>query len=108
MDVVLIGDKTYGKPVGMYTLTYREFDWAFVPICFKIVNANDEGDFYEGIPADILANDGINFPFGDVNEASLAAAIGLITGQAKIVSETSFERLYQPSQKGLKQEIGAW
>lgn len=108
MDVVLVGDKTYGKPVGMYTFTYLSFDWAFVPICFRFLNANDEGDYYDGIPADIEAGDGINFLFGDINEPSLAAAIGHITGQTKTLSETTFEKLYQPQQKGLRQEIGAW
>ncbi|HCX99712.1 MAG TPA: hypothetical protein DG754_06185 [Bacteroidales bacterium] len=108
MDVVLVGDKTYGKPVGMKTFWYNEFDWAFVPICFRFLNANDEGDYYDGIPADIAAGDGISFPFGDISEPSLAAAIGLITGQPKTLSETTFEKLYQPQQKGLREEIGAW
>lgn len=108
MDVVLVGDRTYGKPVGMYSFTYLSFDWAFVPICFRFLNANGEGDYYDGIPVDIVASDGISFPFGNINEPSLAAAIGYITGQTKALNETTFEKLYQPEQKGLKQEIGAW
>lgn len=108
MDVVLVGDRTYGKPVGMYIFTYLSFDWAFVPICFRFLNANDEGDYYDGIPADIAAGDGISFLFGDIGEPSLAAAIGHITGQTKTLSETTFEKLYPPQQKGLRQEIGAW
>ncbi|MDD2197392.1 MAG: S41 family peptidase [Bacteroidales bacterium] len=108
MDVVLVGDKTYGKPVGMYSFSYNAFDWAFVPICFRFLNANNEGDYYDGIPVGIEAADGISFSFGDINEPSLAAAIGHITGLPKTLSKTTFEKLYQPQQKGLREEIGAW
>src|SRR5690554_1398328 len=64
MEVTLVGQDTYGKPVGMYIFTSESFDWAFVPICFKILNANNEGDYYDGIPVDIPANDGVSYPFG--------------------------------------------
>lgn len=108
MDVTLVGGDTYGKPVGMYVLTSKSFDWAFIPICFKIINANGAGDYYEGIPADILANDAVNFPFGDLKEASLAAAMTFIEGSAPKSSYSTSNIIKYPVQKGLRSEIGAW
>lgn len=109
MEVVLVGSKTYGKPVGMYGKTYEEFDWAFVPICFRVVNANEEGDFYEGIPVDYQYSDGVTYPFGDLNEASLFGAINFLTGIAvKSAAVDSDKEINYPQLSGLRGEIGAW
>ncbi|MDY0253306.1 MAG: S41 family peptidase [Tenuifilaceae bacterium] len=108
MEVTLVGQDTYGKPVGMYIFTSESFDWAFVPICFKILNANNEGDYYDGIPVDILANDGVSYPFGDLGEASLAAAIAFITGEASKQSYSAASQMVYPKQNGIRSEIGAW
>jgi carboxyl-terminal processing protease len=108
MTVKLVGDDTYGKPVGMYTFTSESptFKWAFVPICFKILNANGEGDYYDGLPVDIEATDGINIPFGEITEPSLNAAISYLEG-SKIHSSVR-EKVHYPKLKGLQSEIGAW
>ncbi|MDD2549512.1 MAG: S41 family peptidase [Bacteroidales bacterium] len=111
MDVKLVGGNTHGKPVGMYVLESKtgDFDWVFVPICFKIVNANGDGDYYDGIPADFPANDGINYPFGNLDEASLAKAMEFLTGGSAPKSAYSTQgEIKYPMQRGLRNEIGAW
>ncbi|HZJ73317.1 MAG TPA: S41 family peptidase [Perlabentimonas sp.] len=111
MDITLVGSDTHGKPVGMYTLSNdsESFNWVFVPICFKIVNANGEGDYYNGIPANIPANDGINYPFGDLQEASLGKAMEFLTGESASKSAFSTQgEIKYPAQKGLRSDIGAW
>jgi C-terminal processing protease CtpA/Prc len=109
MDLTLVGSQTYGKPVGMYGFTSKDYDWAFVPICFKILNANNEGDYYNGIPVDIEQIDGINYPFGDLNEPSLNTALAFIGGGVpKYGLPTSPYRIKYPIIKGLQSEIGAW
>jgi C-terminal processing protease CtpA/Prc len=108
LDVTLVGDDTYGKPVGMYAFTSPSFDWAFVPICFKILNANGEGDYYDGIPADIGAIDGINYAFGDLDEPSLSAAISFLESGTVKKGVSSSERMSYPKLKGLREEIGSW
>jgi C-terminal processing protease CtpA/Prc len=109
MDLTLVGSQTYGKPVGMYGFTSKDYDWAFVPICFKILNANNEGDYYNGIPVDIEQIDGINYPFGDLNEPSLNTALAFIGGGVpKYGLPTSPYRIKYPIMKGLQSEIGAW
>lgn len=109
LDLTLVGSKTYGKPVGMYVFTSDSYDWAFIPICFKILNANNEGDYYNGIPVDINQIDGINYPFGNLDEPCLNSAIAFIQGLApKYGMPSANERLEYPIQKGLYGEIGAW
>lgn len=77
MTVVQIGDSTYGKPVGMHVWSYAD-TYAFVPVSFKIMNANDEGGFYGGIPADSYIMDGLAWQFSDRNELELKEAIKYI------------------------------
>lgn len=107
-NISLVGGRTHGKPVGMYVFMYDEFDWAFVPICFSLTNSNNEADYFDGIPVDIATNDGVQYPFGSLQESSLAVAIGHITGQIKAMQTAHSVDLNYPEQKGLRQEIGAW
>ncbi|MFW6222659.1 MAG: S41 family peptidase [Bacteroidota bacterium] len=80
MDVTIIGDSTHGKPVGMNIIPYEEY--AFVPVTFKYVNADNKGDFYEGIPANYYTDDEFYKTWGDSTENSLQAALEFIeTGQ---------------------------
>jgi hypothetical protein len=75
-DVYVIGDDTHGKPTGMYGWYYDKY--AFVPVTFETTNANDEGKFYDGIPADSYAADNTSRPFGDPEEDSLKEALNYI------------------------------
>lgn len=107
MDVQIVGTKTHGKPVGMYAMTFPEFDWAFVPICFSVTNANDEGDYFDGIAVDYAANDDITYDFGDINESSLNKALELIGLSTSTKKGTSTQLIYH-KKHGLAQEINAW
>ncbi len=55
IPVTVIGDTTYGKPVGQYGL--RFCDKVLYPVAFSIKNANLEGDFFDGIAVDCAAGD---------------------------------------------------
>jgi carboxyl-terminal processing protease len=76
MDVKLIGDTTYGKPVGFFPIPI--FDYAIYPISFKTVNSVGSAEYYDGFAPDFLAPDGINKNWGDVTEPSFAAALHYI------------------------------
>ncbi|NVO11601.1 MAG: hypothetical protein HXX16_16685 [Bacteroidales bacterium] len=109
MPVCLIGSKTYGKPVGMRSFTYNEVDWAFLPVCFSMKNANNEGDYFDGLAVNVEAADDVSKPFGDFREASFAAALtylGVSTGKGEMV-KSSF-RTKRMTGKGLYEEIGGW
>ena len=63
MPVTIIGDTTYGKPVGQYGL--RFCDKVLYPVAFSIKNANLEGDFFDGLPVDCAAGDDYTHQLGD-------------------------------------------
>ncbi len=73
MNVKLVGENTYGKPVGMYVFTYKNY--AFAPICFSTQNSQDVGDYYSGLEVDVLAADDLSRDFGDLQEESFSKAL---------------------------------
>ena len=48
------------------------------PIAFSIKNANLEGDYFDGLPADCPAADDATHPLGDPAEGSFAEALTVI------------------------------
>lgn len=77
---VLAGETTHGKPVGMISFYLEEDDYVLLPITFKYANAEDEGDFYEGLQPSIPVADDITKDFGDPEEGALAAILNYISG----------------------------
>jgi len=76
MPVAVIGDTTYGKPVGQYQFSFC--DKVLVPVSFSIKNVNNEGDFFDGIASTCSAADDATHQLGDSAEASLAEALTYI------------------------------
>jgi len=100
IPVSLVGDTTYGKPVGMNIWGFPfpssrtpepDYKYAFAPITFEFVNASDWGGFYDGIIPDVLASDDITRDFGDPEELSVKAAIAILEG-TKAASAVPFRR----------------
>lgn len=92
IDVILIGDKTTGKNVGMETIDIlvRKNTYQVAPITFQVYNAKDIGDYENGFTPDIplnendVDNDGYfddYVDYGDRSEPLLSRAIQEITGQ---------------------------
>ncbi|MEO8110139.1 MAG: S41 family peptidase [Ginsengibacter sp.] len=77
LDVKLLGDTTYGKPVGFFPIPI--FDYAIYPISFKTVNSAGSAEYYDGFAPDKLTPDGINTNWGDPAEPSLSSALKYIT-----------------------------
>lgn len=83
MEVVLIGDNTYGKPVGSFPLSFDsrtlvENNVEVVPITFAIDNANGRADYFDGFPANFTVQDDPARNWGDPNEARFRAALEYI------------------------------
>jgi len=76
MTVTVVGETTYGKPVGQYG--YDFCDKTLFPVAFEGRNAKNEGGYFNGIPADCAADDDLDHPLGDPAEGSLAAALAFI------------------------------
>jgi C-terminal peptidase prc len=92
MPVVIVGDSTYGKPVGQYSVPFC--DKILAPVSFQLRNANGEGDFFNGLPADCAAPDDLDHPIGDAMEGSLREALTVIrTGACSAPSPSAEERI---------------
>lgn len=83
MDVKLIGVsfsggnvKTYGKPVGFFDISIDKYK--IYMSLYNDKNARDEGDFFDGIPADISVIDNPVIDFGDLRDPSLRSAFAII------------------------------
>lgn len=96
LPVVVIGDATYGKPVGQYGFTFC--DKVMAPVAFALVNAEGRGDFFGGIPADCAAADDVEHDLGSAEEASLGEALHFIgTGRCRSAATLRAFRLSEPS-----------
>jgi hypothetical protein len=73
MDVKTIGSKTRGKPVGMRGRSKEGLIYWLIN--FSIYNANNVGDYYDGIDVDCDADDNIDFERIDKNEDMLKTAL---------------------------------
>jgi len=79
MPVTVVGDTTYGKPVGQYG--FRFCGKILFPVAFTGRNARNDPDYFGGIPADCRAPDDLEHEMGDPAEASLAEGLQhLVTG----------------------------
>jgi carboxyl-terminal processing protease len=117
LDVVLIGDNTYGKPVGSFPLSpYNKVlkinNVELVPITFAIANAEGKADYFEGFPPDFSVGDSPQFPWGDERDLRLAAALNYLHNGT--VSGRMLNTFYKPRWemiddfKGLRQEFPAY
>ncbi len=87
MEVVLIGETTYGKNVGSISI-YEEDDpknkWGMQPIVVKYFNSDGKSDFTNGFTPDYEINEFEYLPlqeFGSLDDPLLDIAISLITGK---------------------------
>lgn len=76
MTVVVIGQTTTGKDVGMHSLSSRYCKYVLMPITFRTYNAVGDSVPVTGIVPDILyEEESITGKIGDVNETLLGRAL---------------------------------
>lgn len=73
IPVTVVGDRTYGKPVGQYGFEFC--GKILFPVSFRSRNAAGETDYFDGVPADCPASDNLDRALGDPAESSLAEAL---------------------------------
>lgn len=95
MDVKLVGDTTYGKPVGFFSFhitdypnggSTQKFLADLYAINFETRNANNEGGYFTGMIPNAPAADYVDLPWGDPNDDNLAKIF-------KFISTGTFGRL---------------
>lgn len=85
-DIALIGENTFGKPVGQSGFDLAACDDRFRPVTIQLQNANGQGEYFNGlattVPNTCRANDDISFQMGDPREAMTATALDFLAGRA--------------------------
>ncbi|WP_286834024.1 MULTISPECIES: S41 family peptidase [unclassified Proteiniphilum] len=94
MDVVLIGETTYGKNVGSISI-YEENDsknkWGMQPIIVRYANSLGQSDFTSGFLPNYEVDEFKDLylvDFGNTNDPLLGKALSLITGQTLFTRAT--------------------
>jgi C-terminal processing protease CtpA/Prc len=94
LDVVLVGDTTYGKYTGSFTIKpsewydkpsdYTDFEnWGMQPIIIRFANSQGVTNFTNGFAPDFVVGDALlpAYPLGDLSEPLLKKAVENITGK---------------------------
>ena len=111
MPVWIVGDRTYGKPVGQYMVPFC--DKVLFPVSFTLRNADGQGDYFDGLQPDCRAADDVEHQIGDPLEGSLREALTVIaTGQcspAATESPSASPRRVPafPAETGWQELVGA-
>ena len=107
MDVVIIGDRTCGKPYGTSARTACGKNMNALEIGF--INANGVGDYYEGLPPDCAVQDTLDYAFGDSRDPLLNAGLGYIsTGTCPVTLATRSTVQSKPSRHDSWPSPGTW
>ena len=85
VDVAIVGDRTFGKPVGQIGLQFCEK--ILRPTAFRLANADGVGDYFDGLPVDCPAADDLSVAVGDDLDPNMVAAMSYLdTGACPVVS----------------------
>lgn len=87
-DVWIVGDNTFGKPVGQIGLDFCEK--ILRPTSFRTTNADLDGDYFDGLPVDCPAADTLDVPVGDDLDPNVVAAVSIAqTGACPVAATPS-------------------
>ena len=112
IPVVVVGETTYGKPVGQYGIAFC--DKVLYPVAFALRNADGYGDYFGGLPPTCSAPDDIDRQLGDPVEGSLAEALTFVrTGACSAKTASSARAVWRdrgefPRQTGFRALVNAW
>lgn len=90
MTVKLVGQTTYGKPVGFFPITLEnKYDVYFS--LFETKNAAGQGGYYDGLTPDIsdfeVPSGTVMYDFGNVNDNYLKKALGILAPGITVTSQ---------------------
>ncbi|HEY9261373.1 hypothetical protein, partial [Chitinophaga sp.] len=112
MTTTLVGDSTYGKPVGFINISFGKYD--MYAVNFQTKNAAGEGDYFSGLAPQVKADDDYTTDWGNLNDPLLRASLinmgvpaGSLGRSAKVegnrLARTSANRLDATHFKGMIQ-----
>jgi C-terminal processing protease CtpA/Prc len=91
-EVAIIGQDTFGKPVGQDAFDQTGCDTRLRLVTFRTVNSLERGDYYNGLADEVLdcaAEDDVTRPMGNPLEDSTAAALAWIANSNACTSMTA-------------------
>jgi C-terminal processing protease CtpA/Prc len=106
MQVIQIGQTTYGKDKGAITIqdtrSPKRIPWALLPITYNLSNSKGEGGYTQGITPqyqlDEMATRPLS-PIGDMSDPLIAKAISIINGSGRQTNKESEVRSYYDSRQ---------
>ncbi|WP_235917907.1 S41 family peptidase [Croceibacterium xixiisoli] len=107
-NMALIGENTYGKPVGQFAFDNAGCDDRLRLVAFRNANANNQGEYYTGLastlPRTCVAQDDVSRDLGDQNEAMIAKALDFLAGRSctPIRTATASTRSVAPAKPQLE------
>ena len=104
MNVTVIGEQTYGKGVGSWTISERRYKYELHPIIMRYYNASMETTPDDGIPVDVEIPGGyetVKRELGDINEPLLATALKCIKANSSLFSYVRSGSITHIKQAGL-------
>jgi C-terminal processing protease CtpA/Prc len=85
VNTAIVGDRTFGKPVGQIGLEFC--DKIMRPVGFRITNADGAGNYFDGLPADCAAPDDLGTEIGADDDPNVIAALSYLnTGACPAVA----------------------
>lgn len=83
-NMALVGSDTFGKPVGQIGLDRTACDDRLRVVAFATENADGNANYFDGLAGSVAnscaAPDDLTNPLGDLAEASIARALGFLSG----------------------------
>ncbi len=95
IDVVVIGERTFGKPVGMNVDELCDF--VIFAINFKTTNSVGFGDYFDGLPVDCPVTDAVVGDWGDNQDPLLKEAIYRLENNRCSTSATKLGANFAPA-----------
>jgi hypothetical protein len=92
-EVKLIGEKTYGKPIGFFGINIDQYS-VFLS-SFFIRNAAGWSDYFDGMAPDVIVKGTDNPDLGNPEELCLKAAVALLNGINATTTKLSVTKLQQ-------------
>lgn len=88
MNVQLVGDSTYGKPVGFFPITIQNKYEVYMSM-FETRNSAGQGGYFDGMAPDYMENsnyfDNPLYDFGDKAELLLNKALNIIAPNSTVI-----------------------
>ena len=104
MTVRLVGEKTYGKPIGFFPIRLENKYDVYMSL-FESKNSRGEGEYYSGISPDFsIAEDLGNFDFGNPEEPYLKRALNYLAPE--VTTFSSLNKVMSTSAKTVKTSLG--